>query len=354
MGLSVKTNPDFKRILVVRTDRIGDVLLSTPVLRALKESYPRAHIAMMVSPYARDTVEGNSYLDEVIVYDKDGAHRSWRASCAFALSLRKKRFDVALILHPTNRVHLVTFLSGIPRRIGYGRKFGFLLTDRVAHTKHLGEKHELEYALDLVRYLRIEPKDKRTYMPIRPESERLVEELLQQEGVGRNDRLLAVHPAASCPSKIWPRERLAEVADRLTEKYGFKVLIVAGPKDIAAAGVVAKRMRHPAINLAGRTSVSQLASLLKRCRLFISNDSGPVHIASAVGTPVISIFGRNQKGLSPKRWGPVGRRDRAIHKEVGCIECLAHNCAKGFACLKAITVEDVLAVADSVLQEESR
>ncbi|HTY46020.1 MAG TPA: glycosyltransferase family 9 protein, partial [Patescibacteria group bacterium] len=262
-------------------------------------------------------------------------------------------FDLALILHPTNRVHLIAFFAGIPRRIGYDRKFGFLLTDRLAHTKQLGEKHELEYALDLVRHLRIEPKDRRIFMPIKPESERLVEELLQQEGVGRADRLLAIHPAASCPSKVWPQARLAEVADRLAEKYGFKVVIIAGPKDIAAARLLVKHMRHPAINLAGRISVSQLASLLKRCRLFISNDYGPVHIASAVGTCVISIFGRNQKGLSPKRWGPVGARDRFIHKETGCIECLAHNCAKGFACLKAITVEDVLGAADSILQEGS-
>jgi ADP-heptose:LPS heptosyltransferase len=100
--------------------------------------------------------------------------------------------------------------------------------------------------------------------------------------------------------------------------------------------------------------VSQLASLLKRCRLLISNISGPAHIASAVGVPVIAIFGPNQKGLRPKRWGPVGPKDRVMYKEVGCIECLAHDCVKGFACLQAITVEDVLAVADSVLQGENQ
>ena len=107
-------------------------------------------------------------------------------------------------------------------------------------------------------------------------------------------------------------------------------------------------MRYPAINLAGKTSVSQLASLLKKCQLFISNDSGPVHIASSLVVPVISIFGRNQKGLSPKRWGPVGKNDRVVHKEVGCLECLAHNCKRDFACLKAISVEDVLNTVDLI------
>ena len=293
-------------------------------------------------------MEDNPYLDEVIIYDKDGKHKSWQRSMKFARNLKKKRFDLALILHPTNRVHLVTFFAGIRRRIGYDRKLGFLLTDRIKHTKQLGQKHELEYALDLVRYLGIEPKDKTLFMPIKPESERWAEELFKQEGIKKTDKLLAIHPAASCPSKIWPNERFADVAARLIERYGFKVLVIAGPKDLALAESLIKHMHKPAINLAGKTSVSQLASILKRCSLFISNDSGPVHIAAAVGTPVISIFGRNQKGLSPTRWGPTGKKDKILHKEVGCIECLAHNCTKEFACLKAITVDDVVNAADSL------
>lgn len=343
---------EYKRILIVRTDRIGDVLLSTPVIKTLRDSYPNAYIAMMVSPYTKDIVEGNPYLDEVIIYDKDGKHKSWGGSLKFARNLKKRRFDLALILHPTNRVHLVTFFAGIPSRIGYDRKLGFLLTDRIKHTKQMGEKHELEYNLDLVRYLGIEPKDKALFMPIKPESERWVEELFKQEGIKKSDRLLAIHPGASCPSKIWPNERFAEVADRLMERYGFKVLVIAGPKDVALTQGLIKHLHKPAVNLAGKTSVSQLASILKQCHLFISNDSGPVHIAAALGTPVISIFGRNQKGLSPIRWGPTGKKDKILHKEVGCIECLAHNCTKKFACLSAVTVDDVVNAADAILKSQ--
>jgi len=341
---------DFKRILVVRTDRIGDVLLSTPVIKALRDRYPHAYIAVMVSPYAKDIVDDNPYLDEVIIYDKDGKHKKWHCSVKFALNLKKKKFNLAVILHPTNRVHLVTFFAGIKRRIGYERKLGFLLTERIKHAKQLGQKHELEYSLDLVRYLGITPQDKSIFMPIRTESEKWVEELLKQENIKETDKLLAIHPGASCPSKIWPSERFAEAADKLTEKYGFKIVVIAGPRDMRIAEMVISHMCTPTINLAGKTSVSQLASVLKRCQLFISNDSGPVHIASAVGTPVISIFGRNQKGLSPTRWGPVGEKDKIIHKEVGCIECLAHNCVKEFACLKAISVDDVVSVADEILK----
>ncbi|MFH0762820.1 MAG: lipopolysaccharide heptosyltransferase II [Candidatus Omnitrophota bacterium] len=341
---------DFKRILIVRTDRIGDVLLSTPVVRALREAYPNAYIAMMVSAYTKDIADGNPWLDEAIIYDKDTRHKGWLSSLKFSLALGRKKFELAVILHPTNRVHLVTFFSGIPARIGYGRKLGFLLTERIKHTKQLGRKHEAEYNLDILRHLGIQAVDKSLFMPVKPAAEEWVKQVLGENGISDDDKILAVHPGASCPSKVWPNERFAEAADRLAEEYKFKVLVIAGPKDIAQAQAVIKKMRTPALNLAGRTSVSQLAAVLKKCRLFISNDSGPVHIASAVGTPVISIFGRAQAGLSPKRWGPLGAKDKVLHKSAGCIECLAHNCVREFACLKAITVDDVLHAAELILK----
>jgi lipopolysaccharide heptosyltransferase II len=336
------------RILIVRTDRIGDVLLSTPVIAAVRKAYPSAYIAMMVSPVARDIIDGNPYLDEVVIYDKDVGHRSWWHSWRFARALRRKRFNLALILHPTNRVHLVTYASGIPRRIGYNRKFGFLLTDRIKHAKHLGERHERDYNLDLARFIGVPTLDDNLYMPIRASSEQWVAELFCRQGISEGMPLVALHPGASCPSKIWPHERFAQVADALSRQYGCTTIVVAGPADRGLSERVVRAMRSPVINLAGQTSLSQLASVLKRCRLFVSNDSGPVHLACAVGVPVVAIFGRNQPGLSPLRWKPLGERDRILHKDVGCIECYAHNCAKGFKCLSAVTVGEVVAAAQGI------
>jgi heptosyltransferase-2 len=295
-------------------------------------------------------VEGNPYLDKIIIYDKDGQHKSWAGSFEFARELKKEKFDLALILHPTNRVHLVTFLAGIKKRVGYDRKMGFLLTDRLRHDKQTGQRHESEYSLDFARYLGIEAHNLRPFMPLKQSSQLLRGRILQDAGIGAGDRLLAVHPAASCRSKIWPVESFAEAADKLAQNYGLKVVIVAGPKDLSLAKELQKQMKHPALNLAGKCSVSELASILKECVLFISNDSGPVHIASALDVPVISIFGRNQAGLSPRRWGPLGDNSRVLHKEVGCVTCLAHNCIKEFACLKAVTVDDVLSAAASLLK----
>ena len=341
----------YKRILVVRTDRLGDVVLSTPVLKALRITYPKSFIAMMVSPYTQDIVKGNPYIDEVIVYDKDHLHASWFNSAKFALRLKKSKFDLAVILHPTNRVHILTFFAGIKRRIGYDRKLSFLLTDKIKHLKKLGQKHEIEYCLDMLKTLNINSEDKSTHVVITKEAEDFVVNLLKSFEVSSGDRFLAVNPGASCPSRIWPVERFAKVSDILTEKYKFKVFILGGPKEESLGMEVAKHMKSDSINLSGKLSVSQLAALIKKCDLLISNDSGPVHVACALGTAVISIFSRNQPGLHPRRFAPQGKKSVFLHKQVGCVECIAHDCIKGFACLKAITVEDVVATAEKLLAD---
>ncbi len=340
---------DLKRILITRTDRMGDVVLSTPAIQALREAYPRAYIAMMVSPYTREIVEGNPCLDEIIILDKKKEHKSIGGIVKLAVSLKRKKFDAAFILHPETRANLIVFLAGIPRRIGYDRKSGFLLTDRFLHHKHRGQKHEIEYTLDLLRYMGIDHAKPRLHVPVRIESEQWAEQFLQEQDIGPRDAILAVHPSSSCISRKWPLERFAEAADRLSKKYAMKVMVIAAASDTAAADELVKMMRCKAVNAAGRTTISQMASLLKRAALFISNDSGPVHVAAAVGTPVISLFGRNQRGISPRRWRPVGEKSMFLHKNIGCAQCLAHNCVKGFACLKAISVDEVVQAAEKIL-----
>jgi heptosyltransferase-2 len=178
--------------------------------------------------------------------------------------------------------------------------------------------------------------------------------LLTDAEVQANDSLVAIHPSASCVSKRLMPERFAEVADRLASERGVRICLIAGEPDAMYAAQVAQTMREPALNLGGRLSVAELAALLRRCRLLISNDSGPVHIASAVGTPVVVLFGRNQRGLSPQRWGPLGEGHAILHKEVGCVTCLAHNCDIGFLCLTSLNAEEVYQAATSILEQAAR
>ena len=342
----------FSRILVVRTDRIGDVVLTTPVLKALRENYPQSHIAMMLSPGTKELIEGNPYLNEVIVYDREKKDKGLWGFWRFVLELKRKRFDLAIVLHTKNRVNLITYFADIKRRAGYkNNKFGFLLTDKLIDTRHLGLKHEVDYCLDILRNLGLKIRDKVPYVAVKKEDIDLVNSILEAEGIRRESRIAAIHPGSSCVSKRWLRERFVVLANRLVEDYGLKVVLIAeGKEDEAIANEIAKQIRYPVLNLSGKLSLGQLSALLKRCAIFISNDSGPVHIASAVGTPVVSIFGRNQAGLSPVRWAPVGKKDKYLHKEVGCSICLAHNCNIGFDCLKAITVDDVLKAVDDIIK----
>jgi heptosyltransferase-2 len=339
-----------KRILITRTDRIGDVILSTPVFKAVREEYPDSYIAVMVRPYTSECVEGNPYINETIIYEKRGAHRGLYGSFKFAMEIKEKGFDLAIILHPTNRMNIITFLAGIPERVGYDRKFGFLLTRRLPHDKHLGEKHEADYTMDVVRSIGITPDQKALYIPIKREKRKSMRRKLAARGISDADKLVSVHPSSSCPSKMWPPERFAGVADSLIRVYNIKIVLVGSGDSARHARAMADAMKSAAVDFTGETGIGELAWLLKRSALFISNDSGPVHISSAVGTPVIAVFGRKDKGLGPKRWGPIGLRDVILHKDAGCEQCLAHNCKREFMCLKAIDEKEVIEAAEGLLR----
>lgn len=332
----------FRRILVVRTDRMGDVLLSTPVIKNLRDNFPGAYIAVMVKDSLVDLLRNNPYLDEVIAFDKKQKHKGLINSVRFARELKKRNFDLALILHPTFRVHLILFFAGIKQRIGYDKKWGGLNTRILKHTKQFGQKHESEYALDFLKELGIEDFDKNLFMPVYRESEKWADDLLAERKLD-NSKIITVHCQASCPSKIWPKEYFDDLIEKVIKDYSTHIIYIGEKPD---QGIEEREGR---INLTGKTNISQLASIIKRSRLFISNDSGPVHMAVALGVPVISIFGRKQPGLGPKRWGPLGENSVSLHKDIGCQICLAHDCKKEFACLKAVDPKEVFVYVDKFL-----
>lgn len=327
------------RILIVRTDRIGDVVLSVPVIENIREAYPHAHIAFMCSPLTQDIVRTNPFLDEVIVYDKTGAHQGILSTVRFAFQLKSRRFDWAIILHSTNRVNWIAFLAGIPMRIGWDRKAGFLLTQRIPYTKRLGQKHERDYNLELLTHLNVPIVSRRIRLYPDREAQRRMEQLLRAQGITDEDTLVGMHPLSSCPSKTWPLHHYEIVAARLLEEYKIKVVVVGGSK-IPFSAIA--RVSPGIINFSGRLSTGELVALTTRFRIIVSNDSGPVHIAGGVGVPCVVLFGRKQPGLSPRRWGPLGEQDIVIHKDVGCTECQAHECTKEFLCIRSIGVEEVL------------
>ena len=336
------------RILIVRTDRIGDLVLSTPAIRAVRACYPNGYLAALVQPATRPLLDGHPALDDLFVLDKQGRHHGWAGMRRLADDLRARRFDLALILHTTTRVVLLTWLAGIPRRVGYARRLGWLLTDPHPYEKRFGERHELDYTLDLVRAAGIPADDRTLEIAWSPAGQGVVAQWLAQAGVGPADRLILLHPGASCRSKRWPPARFAAVADRLAAA-GARVAVFAGPGDEGLAREVQRQARTPVLMPPAPFTLAELPWLLKRAQGLISNDSGPVHVASAAGTPVVAVFGRWGGGLSPTRWGPTGPRSAVLHHDVGCRPCLAHRCRIGFICLDAVTVDEVVAAAERVM-----
>ena len=328
--------PDM-RILVVRLDRIGDLILSLPAIEALRRRFPSASISVMTRPATRTLFEGQPAIDEVIAYDysKKGRHAFPLGYFRFIEEIMKRRFDAAVILHPGIRSYLVPFLSAIPCRIGYQNRHAWLLTRALPDERRLGLKHESQYALDLAAALTgvRTPEPAPSLLTVDPSALSEVPE----------GRWLALHPGASCVSKRWPAERFHALAKVfLAEFPGHSIAVVGGQETRGESRLITAGLGDRAIDLAGKLDLRQLATFLSHCEALVSNDSGPVHVAAAVGTRVVSIFGRNQSGLSPQRWKPLGEGHAVIQKDVGCQVCLAHLCPIGFECLKAIEVEDVM------------
>jgi ADP-heptose:LPS heptosyltransferase len=186
------------------------------------------------------------------------------------------------------------------------------------------------------------PEKPEMFFPIHEKWRSSLDELLKHHQTFRDKPWVVMNPAASCPSKIWPAARFGLLAEKITAQYDVRLILIGTRTDRHLIQRIKEAAPEiPSHDLSGRLSLGMLGALLKDSALLISNDSGPAHIASAVGTAVISIFGRKQPGLSPARWRPLGARSRVIWKDVGCVECLAHNCQIHFLCLDSISVNDV-------------
>lgn len=346
---------DGPNILIVRLDRIGDVALSFPAVAAVRSKFPNARITWLVRPAARELAERCPDSDEVIEYDyaSGGRHRGIPGALALVKQLRRRRFDMAFALHATVRSHAVVALSGIPYRAGYGAKGGWLLTHRIQDLRRDGYQHESRYALDVVRALGVPAVDPAPAMTLYPTDFSAAEELVRALGGDLDAPYAVFHAGASSPSKRWPRESFAAVASELARTRGLRILWTGDAGTAATNAWLASRVPG-SLDLTAKTSLPVLAALCRGAAVVISNDSGPAHIAAAAGAAVISVFGRKEKGLSERRWAPLGLRSRALRKDVGCVICLADRCPIGFECLSALRPEEVLHAASSLLDSSPR
>ena len=346
----MKSSKKFKNILIVRTDRIGDVVLTTPVMKALRLENPKARISILVTSATQDLIVDNPYLDEIIVDDRKGRHKGLNGFFKLVSEIRKKKYDTALILHTKRRTNALCFLAGIPRRIGYkNNKFGFLLTHPITDTRHQGKKHEAQYCLETLKVLEIESKALDINISVKKKSKQWVEAWCKKNNIKPKEKFIVIHPGASDPSKCWAIHRFVELIDAVCEKYAVKIIIIGEEKVKDTAQQIIAQSSHSIFDLTGQTTVSQLVSVLKRAHLLISNDSGPVHIASGVKTPVISIFTRNQLGINPERWKPLGKKSRTIAVPVDTSVSFKKSQKIDSKYAEKIKAEEVLEAVDELI-----
>ncbi len=335
------------KFLVVRLDRIGDALLTLPVFAALRKQFPLARISALVRPPSRAIAERCPHVDETVVYDygPGGPHRSLRGYLRLVREIRRRRFDAAFLPHPTLRSHLLCFLAGVPVRIGYRARGAWLLTQSIPDRRHEGLQHEARNALDVLKPFGITADAEPGIFEVFAEDERQAQQALGAAGADPSGEFVVFHAGSSSVSKCWPKERFAALGRLMRDRWGAAVVLVGDARHAGLGAEIRRAVGEGCADLTGKTSLECLGAILRRAKVFISNDSGPVHLAAAVGARVVSIFGRNDPGLGPKRWRPLGKGSVALQKDAGCVVCLADACPIGFECLKALSVDEVFRAA---------
>jgi len=325
-----------KKVLITRTDRIGDVVLSTPVFISLKKSFPSVSISVLVRPYTKEIVTDNPNLDEVIIYDPEGEHKTIGGLLKLAKEIEKKNFDTALILFLDFKVGLLTYLSKIPKRIGPGTKLAqIFLTDRIKQHRSKVDKHETDYNLELAEILGAKPiRQSEIYIPYE------ITKRIDNFFSSIVNPIVGIHPGSGGSARNWKSERYAELANKIIGKTGAAVFVTGGPGEEELLDRIISSIKGKAVKYISYDGIKELAGVIKKFNIMVGPSTGPIHIATAVGTPVVSIYCPIFV-CQPKRWGPIGEKDIVLMPDVPfCKKCVFEKC-KYYDCMDMISVDRV-------------
>jgi len=319
------------KILLIRLSSLGDIVLTTPAIRAVRAHFPDAYIAMLVAKQSAEILRENPHLDEIITFDRLAKDKDTGEMLRMSRLLRERKFTIAIDFQRKFRTEMLMYFSGAAERIGKGR----FCTVRVPEQ---GSKHATTHYFDLLHAAGIPAEDQRLELFL-AESEQLdVAQRFDAAGVNDGQLKVGFFPGAGWKLREWMPERFAAIGDRLVENFNANVLIFGGPKEAELVQTVANLMNARAIPFAGNLQVRELAACLEKCDLFLTNDTGPMHIAAAVGTPTVSLFGPGNH----IRFQPLGALHQTIRHAVPCSPCkqFTDKC-KDNICMKGIGVDEV-------------
>lgn len=320
-----------EKILLIRLSSLGDVVLTTPAIRAVRTHLPDTYVAMLVAKQSADVLRENPHLNEIITFDRLAKDKDTREMLRVIRHLRERKFTVAIDLQRKFRTELLMYFSGAAERVGKGR----LCTVRV---QEQGNKHATAHYFDLLHAIGIPAADQRLELFL-AESERIdAARRLDTAGVSETALKVGLFPGAGWKLREWMPERFAAIGDRLVAQFNANVLVFGGRKETELVQRVVDIMNAPVTPFAGNLQIRQLAACIEQCDLFLTNDTGPMHIAAAVATPTVSLFGPGNH----IRFQPLGARHQTIRYDVPCSPCkqFTDKC-KDNICMKGISVDEV-------------
>jgi len=345
------------KILIRGVNWIGDAVITTPSIRAVRRAFPDAHISLLVRPWVADIFKDNPDINEIILYSE--GFKGITGKFKLARILRQKRFDTAILFQNAFDAALIAWLAKIPERIGYSRDFRrFLLTKAIPVTGDILSQHQIYYYLNLLNSIGIDTKETQPCIYLTDDERQKARDFLNSKLLTPDSKLLVgINPGATYGSaKRWPAEKFAGLINRIVNELDGKVIIFGSKTETGIVDEIARfagATQRPApagiLNMAGKTNLRELASLIAECDAFITNDSGPMHMASALLVPVVAIFGSTNKTST----GPFGEGHKIITKNLPCSPCMKRECPEGhLKCMAEISADDVFAALKEVLPGE--
>jgi heptosyltransferase III len=337
-----------KNLLIVRTDRIGDVILSLPLVQAIKKHYPDSRITFLMREYTKALAEGNPFIDEILLLKTRGDKVLIGDNVK---EISSRNFDTVIIVYPTFVTALILFLSGIKNRIGTGyRWYSFLFNNKIYEHRKYAEKHELEYnfsLLSLIGIKEISEEDKsKFYLKKNPAAHSKVTDIIRSKGIDFNKIIIIVHPGSGGSSVDLPMDKYRELISLITSNFDCQVVITGSSSETEKCQTLV--VNHGVINLAGAFNLAELVALIDLSVIFISNSTGPLHIAAALGKYVIGFYPK-VKACSAERWGPYTDKGYIFTPEIECDNCTVEQCLK-LNCMSSIDIIKVFEKIKKILK----
>ncbi len=331
------------KILMIDLDNVGDVVMASFLPRALKAMYPDSYLGVLVKEYSQDVVRHNPFVNEIILFnppwlgDLLDKRFTWSETAALIKKIKVAGFDLAIVVNSDWRNACLAKLAKIPKRIGMDQKKArYFLTETVAFEDD-PQKHTVEYNIDLLRILGAKEVKAGLEVFVDENTRQWADDMLESQGIKKGNIVIGIHPGAGDPAKVWPREYFIKLINRLLEDKRIKILITESKGDNIADSIIAA-IDNDRVKIARNISILKMTALLKRCDCVVSGDTGPMHLAVAVGTKVVAIFGPTNHW----RYGPYGKGHVVVRKELSCSPCGDGSDCTKLDCLKNITVEEVL------------